>query len=261
MGAYNNTEDVLLSGMLSIIPAGVEWFTINVTEAKHITRCSNSDAAEWERLKLKPVRAELSGGTTANINPEIVSWKFEDCFRMTERKFNVLFDLPEYCPPPSDVAVKCVYTAIICVKYSFKLCDGPRCDTIVCYTVVRRCESRKATIGIGGSIGLGLEAHLGQEAHVGLSGKTEFQHQSEINVSPNPATSDITIDVTIPTADPRAVVEMSTFTGVIVHSQGAAVVNGNNHISLSTQTLLPGLYLVRVRGVFGSVSQTVQITR
>lgn len=255
MSPYAGTEDVVLNGILSLAPAGLEWFTINVVEAKHITRCSNTDAAEWEKLKLKPTRAELSGAGAPNINPEIVSWKFDDCFRMTERKFSVLFDLPEFCPPPSDVAVKCVDTAIICVKYAYKLCNGPRCDTTVCYTVIRRCESKKSDVGIGGRIDLGLDAR------VGLTGQLGLKHQSEISVNPNPANSDFNVTVTVPQADPNAVVEVSTFTGVIVHSQAAAVVKGKNELSLATNALVSGVYIIRVRGIFGSVSQTIQISK
>jgi hypothetical protein len=167
----------------------------------------------------------------------------------------VLFDLPDFCPPPSDVAVKCVDTAIICVKYSFKLCKGPRCDTTVCYTVVRKCESRKADVTIGSGLDVGIDARLG------VSGRVGIKHQSEISVGPNPAGSDITVFLNLPAADPRAVVEISTFAGIVVHSQTAAVVKGSNQIALTGLNLLSGFYLVRVRGEFGSVSQTIQISK
>lgn len=85
-------------------------------------------------------------------------------------------------------------------------------------------------------------------------------HLLDVTPRPNPASTSLTLDV-FTSEDRNVNVQLFSITGQVVYQQSTPIVTGNNPISLQTQTLAPGIYLVKVGDGSKSVTKRVLIRK
>lgn len=245
------SEDALLKGAFSLLPSGVEWFSISIQNARHITVCSDSRNPVLQNLQTDITDAALSGAENPLITHHQVRWNFDSCFRLYDRGFKVLIDLPPFCPEPTS-AVRCIDTAEICVKYAFKLCDGPRCDTTVCFRLIRHCQNST-----------GANSSLRNPSYSPASNLTEdVSSRSEfIRVFPNPTGEDATVEFLAQSDRHTINIDIIDVSGSVVLRSTAVVVNGSASLTFPTTSLSNGIYAVRVGDTPQVLTTTLVVNR
>jgi len=250
-----NGEDVVLAGALGFSPFGVGAVSMEIVRANHRLVCSNSEKSEWAPIRTEISRAAIKGLDGPRIEGQVAVWKMEPCVRFNpKRGFELLINLPPACPTVSTAnrPIECVDTITFCVKYTVLICPELRCDTTICYTIIRKCRSGRPNAGINtGSVNIG--STLNEEVGVITSA-------SVVSV-PNPAADYADITLSMPYDDATALVDIVDVNGNVVATVTSGLKAGETTVSADLQSVPAGAYVLRLRHAGGVVSHAIRVMR
>lgn len=249
-----NGEDVVLKGQLGFSPFGVGAVSMEIVRANHRLVCSNSEKSEWAPIRTEISRAAIKGLDGPRIEGHAAIWNLKECVRFNpKRSFEVLINLPPACPTvsASNRPIECTDTITFCVKYTVKICPELRCDTVICYTIVRKCRSGGPNAGVNpGSFDLGTSLN-----EVGI-----ITSASVISV-PNPATDYADITLSMPSDDATALVDIVDVSGNVVATVATGLQAGETTVSANLRDVAAGTYVLRLRHAGGVVSHAIRVMR
>lgn len=253
-----NNEDIVLSGVLGFSPFGVGAVSMEVVRANHRRVCSNTDKSEWEPIRTEVSRAAITGLAGPRIDGNQALWNLDSCVRFTQKRtFELLINLPPVCPSisTSNRPIECIDTVTFCIRYTVKICPDVRCDTVICYRIIRKCRTGGPNAG----------ANLGELDQGGYQESTLNEYtpisQAGIVTVPNPVLDHADITLVMPEDDASATADIIDVNGNVVATIITGLSAGETVIPVNMQMLASGMYLVRLRHATGMVSQPLHVIR
>lgn len=250
-----NGEDIVLNGLLGFSPFGVGAVSMEIVRANHRRVCSNSEKSEWEPIRTEISRAAIKGLDGPRIEGNFAIWKMDPCVRFNpKRRFEVLINLPPACPTisTSNRPIECVDTITFCVRYTVLICPELRCDTVICYRIIRKCRTGGANAGV----------RLGTfEVEASLNDGSGIITAASVVSVPNPATDYADITLSMPYDDATASVDIVDVNGHVVATVATGLRGGETTISADLQGVASGTYMLRLRHAGGLVSEPIRVMR
>lgn len=250
----SNGEDIVLTGVLGFSPFGVGAVQMQVVDASHRRVCSNSEKSEWEPIRTEVSRAAIKGVDGPRIEGNIAHWKFDPCIRFNpKRGFEILINLPPACPTvsTSNRPIECVDTIKFCVKYTVLICPELRCDTVICYRIIRKCRTGGPNAGV----------NLGSTEFESTLNDAGIITAASVVSVPNPATDYAEITVSMPYDDATATVDLVDVNGRIVATVATGLSAGQSTVTADLKSVLTGTYMLRLRHSGGLVSEPIRVMR
>ncbi|MDZ4744873.1 MAG: T9SS type A sorting domain-containing protein [bacterium] len=253
----SNGEDIILSGALGFSPFGVGAVQMEVVDASHRRVCSNTERSAWQPIRTEISRAAIKGVDGPHIEGNIALWKFDPCVRFNpKRGFEILINLPPACPTVSTSSrvIECTDTIKFCVKYTVLICPELRCDTVICYRIIRKCR----TGGPNQGINLG---NAGSTDNTNTLNEAVILTAASVVSVPNPATDETDVILSMPYDDANASVDIVDLNGQVVATIASGLKAGQTTVNANLHGMASGTYMLRLRHTGGLISEPIRIVR